>query len=150
MLFRSKTHPIAGTIQRMLTDFDTLFSEKKREKKVMDFSDIEHFCFDILKEEDVAEYYRNRFEYIFIDEYQDTNVIQEAIVARVARDNNLFMVGDIKQSIYKFRLAEPEIFKGKYDKYADGTDEKSVKIDTTRSEERRVGKECRSRWSPYH
>lgn len=133
LLSLQKTHPIAGTIQRMLTDFDTLFSEKKREKKVMDFSDIEHFCFDILKEEDVAEYYRNRFEYIFIDEYQDTNVIQEAIVARVARDNNLFMVGDIKQSIYKFRLAEPEIFKGKYDKYADGTDEKSVKIDLNKN-----------------
>lgn len=133
LLSLQKTHPIAGTIQRMLTDFDTLFSEKKREKKVMDFSDIEHFCFDILKEEDVAEYYRNRFEYIFIDEYQDTNVIQEAIVARVARDNNLFMVGDIKQSIYKFRLAEPEIFKGKYEKYAGGTDEKSVKIDLNKN-----------------
>lgn len=133
LLSLQKTHPIAGTIQRMLTDFDTLFSEKKREKKVMDFSDIEHFCFDILKEEDVAEYYRNRFEYIFIDEYQDTNVLQEAIVARVARDNNLFMVGDIKQSIYKFRLAEPEIFKGKYEKYADGTDKKSVKIDLNKN-----------------
>lgn len=133
LLSLQKTHPIAGTIQRMLTDFDTLFSEKKREKKVMDFSDIEHFCFDILKEEDVAEYYRNRFEYIFIDEYQDTNVLQEAIVARVARDNNLFMVGDIKQSIYKFRLAEPEIFKGKYEKYAGGTDEKSVKIDLNKN-----------------
>jgi len=133
LLSLQKTHPIAGTIQRMLTDFDRLFSEKKREKKVMDFSDIEHFCFDILKEEDVAEYYRNRFEYIFIDEYQDTNVLQEAIVARVARDNNLFMVGDIKQSIYKFRLAEPEIFKGKYEKYAGGTDEKSVKIDLNKN-----------------
>ena len=54
LLSLQKTHPIAGTIQRMLTDFDRLFSEKKREKKVMDFSDIEHFCFDILKEENVC------------------------------------------------------------------------------------------------
>ena len=71
LLSLQKIYPIAGTIQRMLTDFDRLFSEKKREKKVMDFSDIEHFCFDILKEEDVAEYYRNRFKYIFIDKYRE-------------------------------------------------------------------------------
>ena len=59
-----------------------------------------------------------RFRYIFIDEFQDSNMLQETIIGRIAGKDNLFMVGDVKQSIYKFRLAEPEIFKAKYELYA--------------------------------
>ena len=85
----------------------------------MDFSDIEHFAFEILKDEEAASYYREKFAYIFIDEYQDSNLLQEALIARIKRENNLFMVGDVKQSIYKFRLAEPEIFQARYRDFAD-------------------------------
>ena len=54
--------------------------------------------------------YRDKFEYIFIDEYRDSNDVQDTLINRIKRENNLFMVGDVKQSIYKFRLAEPELF----------------------------------------
>ncbi|MGN0660049.1 MAG: helicase-exonuclease AddAB subunit AddA [Emergencia sp.] len=123
----NRTAPKARTLQKLLLDFDRLFTEAKAERHVIDFSDIEHFCLEILADEDAADYYRNRFEYIFIDEYQDTNILQEEIISRVKRQDNLFMVGDIKQSIYKFRLAEPEIFRRKYESYS--TDPHSVKID---------------------
>ena len=86
---------------------------------MVDFSDIEHFAFEILKDEEAASYYREKFAYIFIDEYQDSNLLQEALIARIKRENNLFMVGDVKQSIYKFRLAEPEIFQARYRDFAD-------------------------------
>ena len=128
-----KTYPIAQTLQKMTMNFHEIFSRKKREKKLMDFGDIEQFCFKILKEGDASQYYENRFKHIFIDEYQDTNVIQEAIIEKIARKDNLFMVGDVKQSIYKFRLAEPEIFMDKYKKYAGGTDENSIKIDLNKN-----------------
>ncbi len=81
------------------------------------------------EETQAQDHYRKKFEYIFIDEYQDTNILQEEIIAKVARNNNLFMVGDMKQSIYKFRLAEPEIFKRKYLSYGSAENEQSTKID---------------------
>ena len=82
-----------------------------------DFSDIEHYAYEILKDPEAGEFYRQKFIHIFIDEYQDSNVIQEALIDLIKRPANLFMVGDVKQSIYKFRLAEPEIFQNKYKNY---------------------------------
>lgn len=102
----------------LIKEFDRLYAEKKAEKGLVDFSDIEHFAYRILKDEEASAFYRNKFEHIFIDEYQDSNVLQEALIGTIRRENNLFMVGDVKQSIYKFRLAEPEIFQGKYRDYA--------------------------------
>lgn len=64
----------------------------------MDFSDIEHNAYEILKDEEASAFYRNRFEHIFIDEYQDSNVIQEALIDLIKRDDNLFMVGDISRA----------------------------------------------------
>lgn len=124
----NQTAPKAETLRRLLLDFDGIFRIAKAEKQLVDFNDIEHFCLSILENPDAADYYRNKFEYIFIDEYQDTNILQEEIISKVKRENNLFMVGDVKQSIYKFRLAEPEIFKSKYSAYSRGG-EQSVKID---------------------
>lgn len=102
---------------KVMEDYRDIFTELKSAKRVVDFNDIEHFAFEILKDEEAAEYYRRKFSYIFIDEYQDSNILQEALIAKIKRENNLFMVGDVKQSIYKFRLAEPEIFQGKYRAY---------------------------------
>ena len=123
----------AKTLQGLLIDFDRIFKEKKAEKGLIDFNDIEHYCLEILSDPRAAEYYRDKYSYIFIDEYQDTSLLQEAIIDRIKREDNLFMVGDIKQSIYKFRLAEPEIFKRKYNDFAKCTDGKSIKIDLNRN-----------------
>ncbi len=112
-----KTYGYAKRLAQLVKEFHRIFSEKKREKKLIDFSDIEHIAIEILKHREVAEEYREKFDYIFVDEYQDSNQIQDTLIAAVKRENNLFMVGDVKQSIYKFRLAEPEIFMEKYRLY---------------------------------
>ncbi|MBO5994477.1 MAG: helicase-exonuclease AddAB subunit AddA [Firmicutes bacterium] len=118
----------------LVREFEALYSEEKKSRGLMDFSDLEHYAFEILKNEEVAGFYRSHFEYIFVDEYQDSNVLQEALIGRIASERNLFTVGDVKQSIYKFRLAEPDIFKARYKKYKEeaaalGENSTSEKID---------------------
>lgn len=120
-------------LQKLLVEYDRIYREKKLQKNVTDFSDIEHNAYEILKDGEAAGFYRERFEHIFIDEYQDSNVIQEALIDLIKRPDNLFMVGDVKQSIYKFRLAEPEIFQKKYKSYRDGLEKDSVKIDLNKN-----------------
>ncbi len=124
----------------MVNEFYTLFSNKKKESNILDFNDLEHYCLQILlndeKPSDVALEYRNKFEEILIDEYQDSNYIQEYILNIISKVDegipNIFMVGDVKQSIYKFRGAKPEIFLGKYYTYNEcediNQDEQYLKI----------------------
>ena len=128
-----KTVPVARTVQRLVEAYHVLFQEKKKERKLVDFDDIEHDCLRILTDPEAAAFYRDKYSYIFIDEYQDTSLLQEAIIGKIKRENNLFMVGDIKQSIYKFRLAEPEIFQEKYDRYSREEEKDSIKIDLNRN-----------------
>lgn len=113
----------------LMRDFEEAFSSKKSEKNMVDFDDVMHYAIDILNDPAAAEEYREKFLYIFIDEFQDSNMLQEEIIGRISRENNLFMVGDVKQSIYKFRLAEPEIFRRKYELYKNSGGETSIKID---------------------
>ena len=124
----------AQTAMKMLVllvqAFAEAFSEKKRQRNLLDFSDMEQFALRILTEEKegklvpsaVAQEYQERFEEVMIDEYQDSNLVQETILTSVSREsagqNNLFMVGDVKQSIYRFRLSRPELFMGKYNSYS--------------------------------
>lgn len=120
-----------STLVDLALDFDRRMGEKKREKKVIDFSDMEHFALDILldtregegKPSAVAREYRQHFAEILIDEYQDSNLVQEYLLKAVSGEEdgcfNRFMVGDVKQSIYKFRLARPELFLEKYNSYQD-------------------------------
>lgn len=122
-------YPSALTFAEMILRFRDLYREQKQERNVIDFSDIEHYALEILKDESVADEYRKKFEYIFIDEYQDSNLIQETLISRIKRENNLFMVGDVKQSIYKFRLAEPELFMKKYEEFGAGKDRRNTKVD---------------------
>ena len=94
----------------------------KNEKNIVDFSDVEHFALKILLDEnaqptEIAKKYQEKFEEIAIDEYQDSNLVQEYILTSISRGNNIFMVGDVKQSIYKFRQARPDLFLGKYKAY---------------------------------
>ncbi len=93
------------------------FEQKKSEKGIVDFGDIEHFALKALSVENVSNYYKNKFNYIFVDEYQDSNQLQETLVSKIKRDNNVFMVGDSKQSIYKFRLADVDLFNEKMESY---------------------------------
>ncbi|MDR2156589.1 MAG: helicase-exonuclease AddAB subunit AddA [Clostridiales Family XIII bacterium] len=114
--------------------FDELFSEIKRREGLLDFNDIEHMALRILDDARVRAEYRDKFDYIFIDEYQDSNLIQESLVSAIKRADNLFMVGDVKQSIYKFRLAEPELFIGKYnDAFSDAEGALNRRIDLNRN-----------------
>ena len=114
--------------------------KEKREKNILDFNDMEHLALKILvnKENDtiiptkVAKYYQSKFEEIAIDEYQDSNLVQEIILNSVSRGNNIFMVGDVKQSIYKFRQARPELFLEKYDNYTLAEDDKKVCTENTK------------------
>lgn len=113
----------------LIRETEERYSEKKRAENIIDFDDVMHYAIRILEDDRAAADYRSRFRFIFIDEYQDSNLLQERIVERISRGNNLFMVGDVKQSIYKFRLAEPEIFRERYRLYRDGEAERSVRID---------------------
>ena len=121
-------------IQKLLSEFKTEFTARKREKNVVDFSDIEHLALKLLINEDgtkteIAKKYD--FEEIMCDEYQDSNLVQEQILKSVSNGHNIFMVGDVKQSIYRFREARPDLFLNKYEMYkpANGT-EKELKDDT--------------------
>ena len=110
-------------------DFSARYDKKKLAKGLMDFSDADHYALRILEDPGVQEELRSAFEYIFVDEYQDCNYVQEELVKRISRGNNVFMVGDVKQSIYKFRLAEPEIFIQKYKTFSAGEEKDSEVID---------------------
>ena len=113
-------------LENLILEFSNNFAKKKREKNIVDFTDIEHFALKILLKEnedgkiepsDIAKKYQEKFEEIAIDEYQDSNLVQEYILTSISRGNNIFMVGDVKQSIYKFRQAMPELFLNKYQTY---------------------------------
>ena len=106
----------------LIRDYYEELKALKEEDNVIEFDDALHYAIDILEHQEAADELRDRFEYIFVDEYQDSNYLQEEIIERIARDDNLFMVGDIKQCIYKFRLAEPELFRKRAGVFgADGT-----------------------------
>lgn len=125
--------PFARFLEKLILEFDSRFTAAKQEKNIIDFNDIEHYALEILEHEEAAGEYREKFTCIFVDEYQDSNVLQDTLINLIKREDNLFLVGDIKQSIYKFRLAEPEIFQARYDDYAAGKDAFSTKIDLNRN-----------------
>lgn len=112
-------------LKNLILEFGKEFSNRKRLKNMVDFNDIEHLALDILIKKqdnkieitDVAKRYQKKFIEIAIDEYQDSNLVQEYILTSISNDNNIFMVGDVKQSIYKFRQAMPELFISKYKSY---------------------------------
>ena len=113
-------------IKNVILKFISEYQKAKLQKSIIDFNDIEHLALQILVQKnekgkyeptEVAKEYQEMFEEIAIDEYQDSNEIQEEILKQISRGNNIFMVGDVKQSIYKFRQAKPELFLQKYNTY---------------------------------
>ncbi|MFC4619630.1 helicase-exonuclease AddAB subunit AddA [Camelliibacillus cellulosilyticus] len=139
--------PYVALLVRLVKDFGKRYAQLKHEKAVVDFSDLEHLCLQILRDpaskpgderpSDVARAYRAQFDEILVDEYQDTNFLQETILRHISRGGNVFMVGDVKQSIYRFRLAEPGLFQEKYKtfKRSDAIDdhEPGVRIDLSQN-----------------
>lgn len=140
--------PVVRKLAEVVIEFGERYKLKKAEKGLVDFSDLEHYSLDILRHpdsapgrilpSDAAEQYREQFVEILLDEYQDTNTVQEAIVGLISRPapGNRFMVGDVKQSIYRFRLAEPGLFMDKYRSFgpAEAEDpEDGRKIDLARN-----------------
>jgi ATP-dependent helicase/nuclease subunit A len=111
--------PVVSLLFELVLGLDQVYAARKRHAAMIDFADFEHLALAILRQPDVCRYYHNRFSEIYVDEYQDTSSIQEAIIAAVSSDNCL-MVGDIKQSIYRFRHARPGIFLGKARAFQDG------------------------------
>ncbi len=117
-----KMYEVLVEIKKLVLEFSENFASKKKERNIIDFNDIEHFALKILVDEngkstEVAKKYQDIFEEILIDEYQDSNLVQENILTSISKGNNIFMVGDVKQSIYKFRQARPELFLDKYENY---------------------------------
>ncbi|MDO4534891.1 MAG: helicase-exonuclease AddAB subunit AddA, partial [Clostridium perfringens] len=136
-----KMYPIITSLTEFVIEFSKRYSDKKREKTILDFNDLEHLCLKILTSYDesgkikpsvVAKKFRERFDEVLVDEYQDSNNVQETIINMVSRktlDNpNVFMVGDVKQSIYRFRQAKPELFLEKYNSYSMDNKDKNRKI----------------------
>lgn len=102
--------PLIDELKECMRVFIDAFSEAKRRKNAIDYDDMEHFALKLLSREVIAREYQRRFKFIFVDEYQDTNRVQEKLISRMKREDNLFVVGDVKQSIYSFRMADPTIF----------------------------------------
>lgn len=120
-------YKILDKLKNLIIEFSNRFSIRKKEKNIIDFNDIEHFALKLLVKKgekgqiistEIANEYKEKFEEIAIDEYQDSNLVQEYILNSISRSNNIFMVGDVKQSIYKFRQARPELFLDKYENYS--------------------------------
>ena len=120
-----RTKPALEALMDLVSSLDRAYAARKRRADVCDFSDVEHFCVRLLCDGEtggpssLAAELSARFAEVMVDEYQDVNGVQELIFRRVSGEGaRLFMVGDVKQSIYRFRLAEPEIFNRKYREFA--------------------------------
>ena len=119
-------YPYVRSISDVVIKFKEKFWERKQKFNYVDFADIEHLALEILVDIDedgnirpskTALEYQEKYSEVFIDEYQDSNLVQEILLSAVAKENNRFMVGDVKQSIYRFRQADPSIFMEKYENY---------------------------------
>ncbi|MGJ7910290.1 helicase-exonuclease AddAB subunit AddA [Neobacillus sp. LXY-1] len=139
--------PLIETLVYLVKEFSRRFTLAKQEKGLVDYADLEHYCLKILTGDisegkiflpsDAALAFRRHFKEVFVDEYQDTNMVQETILKLVAQEEeeqgNLFMVGDVKQSIYRFRLAEPNLFLTKYNRFQPDGASAGLRIDLARN-----------------
>lgn len=122
--YHEDTWELAKTFQTFMSDFVEAYRERKRQENAFEFADISHYTIEILENfPQVREAYQERFHEVMVDEYQDTNHIQERMLELLSNGHNRFMVGDIKQSIYRFRQADPQIFNEKFQRYAQNTQE---------------------------
>lgn len=122
--YHEDTWELAKTFQNFMSDFVNAYRERKRQENAFEFADISHYTIEVLENfPQVREAYQERFHEVMVDEYQDTNHIQERMLELLSNGHNRFMVGDIKQSIYRFRQADPQIFNEKFQRYAQNPQE---------------------------
>jgi len=122
--YHEDTWDLAKIFQTFMSDFVEAYRERKRQENAFEFADISHYTIEILENfPQVRETYQERFHEVMVDEYQDTNHIQERMLELLSNGHNRFMVGDIKQSIYRFRQADPQIFNEKFQRYAQNPQE---------------------------
>ncbi|SDE91529.1 helicase-exonuclease AddAB subunit AddA [Sporomusa acidovorans] len=146
-----QVEPLVAALVQLVQTFAGQYSRTKQAKGIVDFNDLEHLCLAVLRSADsgqgegtpstVAAQLKTRFAEIMVDEYQDINRVQEEIIRLVANDDqpNLFLVGDVKQSIYRFRLAEPALFMSKYVSYRRGEQAGCQRIDLSKNFRSRAG-----------
>lgn len=134
-------YPIIEGLVELTIAFHKAYRDMKQEQGIMDFSDLEHLCLALLVElgteddpqpSDVAKELQDTFKEIMVDEYQDTNGVQETIINLISRVDNRFYVGDVKQAIYSFRMADSSLFMEKYNTYGD-TDAVERRIDLAKN-----------------
>ena len=134
-------YPIIEGLVELTIAFHKAYRDMKQEQGIMDFSDLEHLCLALLVEpgteddpqpSDVAKELQDTFKEIMVDEYQDTNGVQETIINLISRIDNRFYVGDVKQAIYSFRMADSSLFMEKYNTYGD-TDAVERRIDLAKN-----------------
>ena len=122
--YHKDTWDLAKTFQTFMSNFVEAYRERKRQENAFEFADISHYTIEILENfPQVREAYQERFHEVMVDEYQDTNHIQERMLELLSNGHNRFMVGDIKQSIYRFRQADPQIFNEKFQRYGQNPQE---------------------------
>ena len=128
-----RQHPLLKALAELALKYGQTLTEAKRRRGIVDFSDMEHYCLSILEDNDgiIAAEMRSRFKEVLVDEYQDINAVQERIISLVSCADNKFMVGDMKQGIYKFRLADPSLFLHKYNTYTSHQD--GIRIDLSKN-----------------
>lgn len=128
-MLKNKLSKTVYALSDMTVRFGKIYSEMKAEQNVMEFSDVEHLCYKLFSEhEDVRNEFKSRYEEILMDEYQDSNRLQDELFKAISRGDNIFMVGDMKQSIYRFRNSDPTIFKEKSDAYEKSESAENRKI----------------------
>ncbi len=133
-LSREKLYPVAKALGRITERFCHIFYEKKREKNLFEFTDIEQLSYKLLSENpDIAAEIQAQYEEVLMDEYQDTSLLQEAIFSCITDGKNLFTVGDMKQSIYRFRSSDPTIFKARLDNSSLDADAPDRKINLSQN-----------------
>lgn len=139
VVLMAQAYPLVTEMVAVTKAFINAFREEKKKRNVVDFNDLEHFTLNILRqlsennewqESAASTYYREKFAEVLVDEYQDINRLQESILYWLRQpklnEGNLFMVGDVKQSIYAFRLADPTLFIEKYEQYATENDGRRI------------------------
>ncbi|QBO37226.1 helicase-exonuclease AddAB subunit AddA [Periweissella cryptocerci] len=124
----AKTGDAVAELVKVVKAFTAAFNATKRKKQVLDFSDLEHFALEILSDNVTAQTLQARFREVMVDEYQDINPLQETVLSALSNGHNMFMVGDVKQSIYGFRLADPSLFTAKYEKFGESDNQDGQRI----------------------
>ncbi len=121
--------PQLRALAALVRALDEAYAQRKQARNLLDFSDLEHKALEAVRQPAVAEAVRTQYQAIFVDEYQDSSVIQEELIQRIAREDNVFLVGDVKQSIYRFRQADPSLFLKKADAFSTQEGARDLRID---------------------